>query len=100
MADDIKKLGLRTPWHNLTPGMTIAGAGTSRDFMTGEWSSIKPQWIQDKCKQCLLCTPACPDSCIPVVDKKRVAFDYDHCKGCGICVKVCPFNAIEMEGIK
>ena len=54
----------------------------------------------EKCKQCLLCAPACPDSCIPVADKKRLEFDYDHCKGCGICVKACPFGAITMEGVK
>ena len=43
---------------------------------------------------CLLCVPVCPDSCIPVIDMKRGAFDYDHCKGCGICEKACPFGAI------
>ncbi|MFR0962411.1 MAG: 4Fe-4S binding protein [Dorea sp.] len=56
--------------------------------------------MEDKCKQCLLCVPVCPDSCIPVKDMKRGAFDYDHCKGCGICVKACPFGAITMEGVK
>ncbi|MDE7038966.1 MAG: 4Fe-4S binding protein, partial [Lachnospiraceae bacterium] len=48
---------------------------------------------------CLLCTPVCPDSCIPVKDGKRGGFDYGHCKGCGICVKSCPFGAITMEGV-
>ena len=53
--------------------------------------------VADKCKQCLLCTPVCPDCSIPVKDGKRGEFDYDHCKGCGICAKVCPFGAIEMK---
>ena len=71
-----------------------------RRMDTGEWTSVKPEFIEDKCKQCLLCVPVCPDSCIPVKDMKRGAFDYDHCKGCGICVKACPFGAITMEGVK
>ena len=93
MAAEIDRLDVKVSWEDLTEGMVIAGAGTSRSFKTGEWST-------DKCKQCLLCTPVCPDSCIPVQDGKRGAFDYDHCKGCGICVKSCPFGAITMEGVE
>ncbi|HCT92367.1 MAG TPA: ferredoxin [Lachnospiraceae bacterium] len=99
-VSDIKKLGTKVSWKDLTEGMMIAGAGVSREFLTGEWSSVKPQFDERKCTQCLLCTPVCPDSCIPVVDKKRGAFDYDHCKGCGICVKACPAGAITMEGVE
>lgn len=100
MAADISKLGVKTAWKDLTEGMIIAGSGTSKEFPTGEWSETKPAFLADKCKQCLLCVPVCPDSCIPVQDKKRLEFDYDHCKGCGICVKACPFDAIIMEGVK
>ena len=94
MATDISKLGLKTKWQDLTEGMIVAGAGTSRAFNTGEWSNNKPQF-----KQCLLCVPVCPDSSIPVTEMKRDEFDYEHCKGCGICVKACPFGAITMEGV-
>ena len=60
-----------------------------------------PKFIVEKCKQCLLCAPACPDSAIPVENGKRLEFDFDHCKGCGICVKACPFDAIVMmEGVR
>ncbi|MCF2554608.1 4Fe-4S binding protein [Faecalicatena contorta] len=100
MKTDLTKLGVKANWKDLTEGMVIAGAGTSKEFHTGEWSTNKPQFIEDKCKQCLLCVPVCPDSSIPVKDMKRGAFDYDHCKGCGICVKACPFGAITMEGVK
>ena len=100
MATDITKLTNKATWQELTEGMILAGAGTSKDFNTGEWATVQPVFIEDKCKQCLLCVPVCPDSSIPVKDKKRVEFDYDHCKGCGICVKACPFGAITMEGVK
>ena len=100
MATDISKLGVKATCEALTEGMIVAGAGTSKEFNTGEWSEVKPEFIADKCKQCLLCVPVCPDSCIPVKDMKRLDFDYGHCKGCGICVKACPFDAIKMEGVK
>ena len=52
----------------------------------------------EKCKQCGLCFPVCPDDAIPVnKEMKREDFNYDYCKGCGVCAKVCPFGAIEMK---
>ena len=98
MTDE--KLNNSTPWQDLTIGGNIYEAGNAKEFKTGDWRSQKPIWIEEKCKQCLLCVPVCPDSCIPVKDMKRGAFDYEHCKGCGICVKACPFGAITMEGVK
>lgn len=95
-----KKIDESCKWQELTEGMQIYQGGTSAEFKTGEWTSVKPVYVEENCKQCLLCTPVCPDSAIPVQDKKRGAFDYDHCKGCGICVKACPFDAITMEGVK
>ena len=84
-------------WKELTYGGNVTGGGTSADFNTGEWRVKTPVFIADKCKQCLLCVPVCPDSSIPVKDSLRSDFDFDHCKGCGICAKVCPFGAIEMK---
>ena len=83
-------------WKDITPAGTVYAGGTSEEFNTGEWRVDKPIFIEDKCKQCLLCVPVCPDSSIPVENKKRADFDFMHCKGCGICAKVCPFDAIEM----
>ena len=100
MRTDISKITEQSPYQDLTEGLMIYGAGTSRAFKTGEWRTNTPVFLADKCKQCLLCVPVCPDMSIPVEDGKRVGFDYDHCKGCGICAKACPFGAIEMkEGI-
>ena len=99
MKMDTRKYGADVKWQDLTEGFIISGGGSSADFKTGEWAQVQPVFVEDKCKHCLLCVPVCPDSCIPVKDGKRLAFDLDHCKGCGICVKACPFGAIEMDGI-
>lgn len=84
-------------WQQITPGGEIYDSGNSEEFHTGDWRTIKPVFIEDKCIQCLLCAPVCPDMAIPVKEGKRSGFQYDYCKGCGICAKVCPVNAIKME---
>lgn len=89
------KITPQTPWTEMPRGGAIIDAGNAEDFKTGDWRSMRPVWLKDKCKQCLLCWPVCPDSSIPVSGGKRADFDFDHCKGCGICVEVCPFDAID-----
>ena len=92
------KINKTTPISELTPGGDIYTAGNAREFKTGDWRSIRPVYLSEKCKQCGLCFPVCPDDAIPVKeDLKRTDFNFDYCKGCGICAKVCPFGAIEMK---
>ncbi len=100
MALQAKDISEKSKWQEITEGNQIWEPATSKNFNTGEWAKDQPVFLKEKCTQCLLCTPVCPDSAIPVKDKKRLDFDYDHCKGCGICVKACPFSAITMEGVK
>ncbi|MCR4436489.1 MAG: 4Fe-4S binding protein [Clostridiales bacterium] len=84
------------PWRRITRGGIIDSPGNAELFKTGDWRSMKPVWLPEKCTQCLLCYPVCPDTAIPVNEEgKRMDYDYDHCKGCGICAKVCPFDAID-----
>ena len=97
MRTDINKINEHSPHQDLTEGLMVFNGGTSNDFETGEWRTSTPVFYEDKCKQCLLCVPVCPDSSIPVADGKRGEFDYAHCKGCGICVKACPFDALAMK---
>lgn len=97
MALKAEEINEKTVWQDVTEGLQIHEPATSRQFMTGEWRTQTPVWEQEKCKQCLLCVPYCPDSCIPVKDNKRGEFDYEHCKGCAICAAACPFEAIIMR---
>jgi pyruvate ferredoxin oxidoreductase delta subunit len=55
-----------------------------------------PIWKEEKCRQCLLCAPGCPDMLIPINAGKRTQYNYKHCKGCGICAKLCPYGAIKL----
>ena len=88
----------KTPINKLTIGGNIYQAGNAKDFKTGDWRSVRPIYIKEKCKQCGLCFPVCPEDAIPVgKDMLRKESAYDYCKGCGICAKVCPFGAIEMK---
>ena len=97
MSIHAKDINEQTPWQEMTEGGEIYEGGTARLTITGQWRSNVPVWEQDKCKQCLLCAPFCPDSSIPVENGNRLEVDLAHCKGCGICWKVCPFQAIHME---
>jgi pyruvate ferredoxin oxidoreductase delta subunit len=91
-----KDIHENSKWYELTTGAEIYEPGTSSLVMTGEWRVLTPVFDAEKCKQCLLCVPFCPDMSIPVEDGKRLETDFDHCKGCGICAKVCNFDAIRM----
>ena len=97
MALKASEINEKTAWQDLTEGLQIHEPATAKAFETGEWRTSTPVIDMEKCKQCLVCVPYCPDSCIPVKNGKREEFDYDHCKGCGICVKACPFGAITMK---
>ena len=87
-----------TPASKMTTAGDIYEAGNSREFKTGDWRSVRPIWIPEKCIQCGMCFQVCPEDAIPVEkDQKRTDFNYDYCKGCGVCAKVCPVKAIEMK---
>ena len=62
-----------TPESQMTIGGNIYEAGNAREFKTGDWRSVKPVYIPEKCIQCGLCFPVCPEDAIPVGhDQKRL----------------------------
>ena len=84
-------------WKELPIGAIIVEPGSSRKFKTGDWKSFRPVWIEEKCTQCMICVPNCPEDCIPRKEGKRLDTDLSICKGCGICAQVCPVKCIEMK---
>jgi len=93
----VKDANLNLKWDEVSPGGNILEPATSLAVNTGDWRIFIPRFIEANCKQCMLCFPVCGDSAIPVVNEKRLDFDFKHCKGCGVCYKVCPFKAITWE---
>ena len=75
MSLKAKDINDQTKWQDLTEGLKIFEPATSKQFETGEWRTQTPEFNESKCKQCLLCVPYCPDSCIPVVEGQRRNFD-------------------------
>ena len=71
MSKTEETLNPKTPYQDLTIGGNIYTAGNAKEFKTGDWRSQKPVWISEKCKQCGLCWPVCPDDAIPVTKDKK-----------------------------
>ena len=65
------EINSKSPMEKLTEGGTIYQSGNAREFKTGDWRSIKPIYLSEKCKQCGLCFPVCPDDAIPVNKEQK-----------------------------
>jgi len=79
----------------ITIGGININPGSSSEYKTGGWRTMRPEVDNEKCIQCLQCITYCPDASIKEADK-GVEINLDYCKGCGICAKECPVKAIVM----
>ncbi len=80
----------------ITVGAVNPEPGSSRNYHTGSWRTLKPIIDYAKCtKKCFFCYEFCPDSSVEKTEDGP-KIDYVHCKGCGICAYECPKEAIEM----
>lgn len=85
-------------WRDVPRGAVIDEPGNAREYLTGDWRTVRPIWHPNRCIHCLFCWVYCPDAAVMVKDGRMQGFSYEHCKGCGICAAECPkrANAITM----
>jgi pyruvate ferredoxin oxidoreductase delta subunit len=85
------------PVGELPPGFT-AKPGSTLEFKTGDWRSVRPELDREKCIYCGFCYIYCPDGVYQDMgkDEKYYKPDFDYCKGCGICAQECPKKCIKM----
>lgn len=79
-------------WKEARMGGTVTEPGSSVNYLTGTWRSLRPVHDMEQCTHCMICWVYCPDAAIIVEEGRWARIDYDHCKGCGICAQVCPVN--------
>lgn len=79
-------------------GLT-AKPGSSLDFKTGDWRSLRPVLDREKCSYCSFCYVYCPDGVYQDMgpEEKYYKANLDYCKGCGVCANECPKKCIQMK---
>lgn len=59
---------------------------------------VLPKLIEENCMSCELCTRACGEGALTMVNGRPVR-DLDKCLSCGDCIKACPFDAMVSERV-
>lgn len=90
------KPGNEYTWKDLLVGCVVDEPGSAREYHTGEWRSMHPEWDEKKCIKCGLCWLYCPEAAVKQKPDAYFAADLDYCKGCGICAAECWSGAIGM----
>ena len=83
-------------WQDLEIGGTCSEPGSSREYKTGTWRSLRPVVDKDLCIRCGVCWLFCPDAAINQSEDGHFQTDEEYCKGCGICARECPVGCITM----
>ena len=85
-------------WQELEIGAAVSETGSSREYKTGTWRSLRPVVDKAQCIRCGVCWLYCPDASIVQSEEGHFEADLDYCKGCGICARECPVGCISMVG--
>ncbi len=72
----------------------IMASGNAPLRKTGDWRTLRPVLVPEKCNGCFLCFAYCPEAAIRMAQGDKPVIDYDHCKGCMLCVEECPTRAL------
>ncbi|MBN1690217.1 MAG: 2-oxoacid:acceptor oxidoreductase family protein [Dehalococcoidia bacterium] len=83
-------------WNELLVGCAVTDVGNTKRFCTGDWKSEHPEWNNDVCIKCGICSLYCPEACISQQNDGFFRADLFFCKGCGICAQECWTRAIKM----
>ena len=92
----MKKNESELTWKDLEIGCIVTEPGSSREYRTGDWRSLKPTYDFKKCIKCGVCQIYCPEGCIKQNAEGYFQANLFWCKGCGICSKECPTRVITM----
>ena len=84
-------------WRKIPIGGVVLEPGSSIEYETGAWRSLRPILDLEKCRHCMICWVYCPDGAVQVKKSKVTGINLRYCKGCGICAKECPAGAIKIE---
>ena len=74
---------------------TICPVGTVLGFLS-RFSFFKVHFVEDKCRNCSLCSKNCKAACI---DFKTHTVDYSRCVACGNCIDQCKFGALKYSHV-
>ncbi len=74
---------------------TICPVGTVLGFLS-RFSFLKVRFVEDKCRNCSLCSKNCKAACI---DYKTHTVDYSRCVACGNCIDQCKFGALKYSHV-
>jgi pyruvate ferredoxin oxidoreductase delta subunit len=85
-------------WQELEIGAAVSETGSSREYKTGTWRSLRPVVDKAQCIRCGVCWLYCPDASIVQSEEGHFEADLDYCKGCGICARECPVGCISVVG--
>jgi ferredoxin len=107
-------------WHGIN-GIVIGPEFGPRHRLSAIYTSItnlpealenEHQWVEEYCKNCLLCVEDCPGDAIfgeakTLESGRKKYVDDDKCfpvfstqHGCSVCIKVCPFNREDYYDLK